>query len=499
MEICHKGVFLQQHWPPQKRSDNRDDYLDCVLNEGARGRILLVDDELSVLKSLRILLEVEGFQVATAASGTEALGRLMNFHFHLVILDLGLPDCSGFDLIDTIFASSNALKIVVVSGQADIETAIRTIKHGAHDYIRKPYAVEELIQSVKNTFQQLFLEQENQRISRELQNTERVYRYLVDNSPDFVFAVNTEGEFTFVNRRVETLLGIAPEALIGRHFAVIVDPQDIDTARFVFSERRVGERASCDVELKLKKKITMNSESADSDVALVVSCSSFGMYSDSSELDATVYLGAYGVARDITERKRSEEAISYRAHHDVLTGLPNRVLLQDRIGVAIKQAERTGLFVAVLFIDLDGFKRINDLFGHASGDAVLQEVGRRLQKCLRSADTLARFGVDEFAVVLPDLQSIENANVIAEKFLKSLRRPFFVEGVELFVTGSIGIAGFPRDGRACEQLLRSADSAMYQVKAFGKDNSAFFCEARSDLEKADRKKNVVSAAVSGTF
>ncbi|MEQ8662169.1 MAG: EAL domain-containing protein, partial [Gammaproteobacteria bacterium] len=178
--------------------------------------------------------------------------------------------------------------------------------------------------------------------------------------------------------------------------------------------------------------------------------------------------------RDITERKRTEASMSFRAHHDLLTRLPNRALLRDRLELAIAHAERNKGRIAVMFLDLDGFKHVNDTCGHATGDRLLQAVAARLRDCLRRGDTLARLGGDEFTLVSPEPGNDAGVRAIAEKILERLGRPFQVDGHNLQLGSSIGIATFPETGRTHDELLRNADAAMYQVKSGGKHGYCFF-------------------------
>jgi diguanylate cyclase (GGDEF)-like protein len=184
--------------------------------------------------------------------------------------------------------------------------------------------------------------------------------------------------------------------------------------------------------------------------------------------------GTYGVARDITERKRADEQITYQAFHDILTDLPNRALFKDRLGLALLQARRNDHQLAVMFIDLDRFKVVNDTFGHAAGDGLLQQVALRLRGCLRRCDTLSRIGGDEFTAVLPELGNPGDAALIAEKFVDCLRQPFVLGGQAVHVSASIGIAMYPLHARSLDELVRSADKAMYHMKSAGKNGYNFF-------------------------
>jgi diguanylate cyclase (GGDEF)-like protein len=178
--------------------------------------------------------------------------------------------------------------------------------------------------------------------------------------------------------------------------------------------------------------------------------------------------------QDISRRKEAEEALLRMATHDTLTGLPNRLLLQDRLAQAIAMAQRGRRQVGVMFIDLDRFKHVNDSLGHEAGDQLIVEIARRLSSALRESDTVARQGGDEFVVVLADLASPDDAALVAAKLLESLFEPLTLCGHEVFPSGSIGIAMYPGDGRDSEALLKAADSAMYRAKAGGGKRFEFY-------------------------
>jgi diguanylate cyclase (GGDEF)-like protein len=190
--------------------------------------------------------------------------------------------------------------------------------------------------------------------------------------------------------------------------------------------------------------------------------------------------GAIGATLDITERKRAEERARSLAYHDTLTGLPNRLVFQDRLALSIAQAHRRGRGLAVLFLDLDRFKVINDSLGHSVGDLLIREVGLRLRSCLREEDTVARLGGDEFTLMLPDISEAVDAVKVASKVLEVLRAPFQIDGHELFVTSSMGISLYPGDGRDPETLVKNADAAMYRAKEQGRDHYQLYTPALND-------------------
>src|SRR5256885_690376 len=180
------------------------------------------------------------------------------------------------------------------------------------------------------------------------------------------------------------------------------------------------------------------------------------------------------VVRDITERTYAEEQIKHLAYHDALTNLPNRLLFKDRVTVALSHAQRDNSRLAVLFLDLDRFKVINDSLGHNIGDQLLQAVAARVHDCVRDSDTLARLGGDEFTLLLPGLIRSDDAAPVAQKILDAVRSPFHIEGREFYISTSIGISLFPEDGSDAETLIKNADTAMYQAKEQGRDNYQLF-------------------------
>ncbi len=299
---------------------------------------------------------------------------------------------------------------------------------------------------------------------------------MVRNSPDLVYLLDRNGCFTFLNDRVETLLGYRREELLGRHYSEIVEPEHLESARRTFDERRTGQRATHNVELKLKNRLRQGSARRFQEQGVWVELTAMGVYEDPRERTREGFVGSYGTARDISERKESEEAINFQAYHDLLTRLPNRALLRDRLSLAIAQAERSKRKLAVMFLDLDHFKEVNDNLGHAMGDRLLKAVASRLQGCLRSGDTLSRFGGDEFMLLLPEVRTRDDVVVIADKILDRLSAPFSIDGHQLYVGASIGIAMYPEAGNREEALIQSADIAMYDVKGSQRMGYQFFSE-----------------------
>lgn len=445
-------------------------------------RLLLVDDEPRLLSSLYELLRVQdSYQLVTATNGAEALAHLSRQQFDLLLLDLRLPDMSGHDIMDFVNAREIDCDVIVMSGEAGIEAAIGALKRGVYDYLRKPYNPPELLKTVENALQKRRLAVENTRIAQRLENSEKMYRYLVDSSPDIIYTLNHEGCFTFVNDRAYQLLGYSREELIGRHYSVLVHEEDQERARYVFNERRVDERASRNVELRLKCNNSAAGDRTFSNTLMTISLNAIGMHVPGGEMSRHEFFGTYGVARDITDRKRAEEMISYQAYHDILTDLPNRILFKDRLGLAVIQAKRKLTELAVMFIDLDRFKLVNDTLGHVKGDELLQQAARRLKECLRKGDTLARHSGDEFTIVLPELRDRADAKAIADKFQEVLQAPFDLDGHVVHISASIGIAVYPCDGDSIEELLRHADIAMYQVKAQGKNGHSFYHPSMQDM------------------
>jgi diguanylate cyclase (GGDEF)-like protein/PAS domain S-box-containing protein len=445
-------------------------------------RLLLVDDEPRLLSSLYELLRDRDYQLVTATCGSEALAQLTRMQFDLVLLDLRLPDMSGHEIMDFMNGKGIDSDVIVMSGDVGIEAAIGALKRGAYDYLRKPYSREELLKTVENALAQRRLAVDNERIAQRLETSERMYRNLVDSSPDIIYTLNQEGQFTFVNDRAYQLLGFTREELLGKHYSVLIHDEDLERARYVFNERggerRVDERASRNVELRLKCKGN-GIERTFSNTLMTMPMNAIGVHMpDQSRQE---HCGIYGVARDITDRKRAEEVISYQAYHDILTDLPNRMLFKDRLGLAVIQAKRKLTELAVMFVDLDRFKLVNDTLGHVKGDELLQQAALRLKECLRKGDTLARQGGDEFTIVLPELRDRTDAKVIAEKFLESLQKPFDLDGHQVHISASIGIAVYPSDGESIDELLRHADIAMYQVKALGKNGHSFYHNSMLDM------------------
>ena len=439
-----------------------------------RPRLLVVDDEPLILEGLTRLLGARDYDVVTAHGGCEALIAIGKQQFDAILLDLGMPDLDGNEVLRFVAERGVDTPVIVVSGDSTIDAAIRALRGGAADFVRKPYEPEELLRRIDNTLRRRQLEMENNHILQRLQQSEKWHRFLVNSSPDFIYTLDCEGRFTFVNDRVESLVGYRSEELLGKHYSLVIHEDDIARAEHIFNERRAGDRSARNIEIRLKCNPGMRRPRPMNGRCKSVELTATGMYDEDASPFEQRFIGSYGVAKDITERKQAEETVHYQAYHDLLTGLPNRALFRDHLGLMLAQAKRTQKPLAVLSLDLDHFKVINDSLGHTIGDEMLLAVGARLRQCLREGDTLARLGGDEFAVLLPTLAAPSDVDHICRKIIQVLSKPVYVKGHEIYVSVSIGACVAPDDGDMIDSLIRQAEIAMYQAKSQGRSRLQFW-------------------------
>ena len=274
-------------------------------------------------------------------------------------------------------------------------------------------------------------------------------------SMDGIGILNERLDITYANDSLAKLYGYpAPEAMLGRNFCELYEPHE--QVRLITS---------------ILPQMHQDGRWRGEATGLRVDNINFPQ---EISLTAIANGGIVCVVRDVTERTYAEEQIKHLAYHDALTNLPNRLLFKDRLSVALSHAHREGSSLAVLFLDLDRFKVINDSLGHNIGDQLLQAVAARIQACVRDSDTVARLGGDEFTILLPRLARSQDVAPVAGKIIEAVRYPFHIEGREFFITTSIGISVYPEDGSDAETLIKNADTAMYQAKELGRDNYQLF-------------------------
>lgn len=289
----------------------------------------------------------------------------------------------------------------------------------------------------------------------------RVFDTILSSSPDLSFTFDLEGRFAYANQAMTTLLGRGIGEITGK-LCADVDLPGADTLQH-----------SIESVIHSKTQVRGEMRYTAGAVATDVYDYIFAPVIDAAgEVEAVV-----GTARNVTDRKATEEQNWRSANYDVLTGLPNRRLFMDRLDIQLRHAARSQCLLALLFIDLDHFKEINDRYGHDAGDSLLRQAASRIQSCVRNEDTVARLGGDEFTVILPDLGSQEHAKFVATGIQRELARPFDIAQPAPQASGSIGVALYPQDGLTVDDLIKSADRAMYLAKQAGRDQFSF-CAAR---------------------
>jgi len=299
-------------------------------------------------------------------------------------------------------------------------------------------------------------------IKEELESSQGQLKAIINHAIDGIITINETGEIQGFNPAAEEIFGYAREETLGCNVKMLLTESSLqdhraDIDHYIHTGQAAGAAGIRGCELTGVRK----------------DGTQFPMELSASEMTLKEHRFFVGIVRDVTERKQIEQQIRHMAHYDFLTGLPNRALFLDQLERAIVLAKRKGYKIGVLFLDLDGFKNVNDTLGHDAGDLLLQEVSRRLKEIVRDSDTVARMGGDEFTFVLNDIGSDENAALVAQKIIAALSLPVQLADKQCHIGGSIGIAIYPDHTSDSGILLRMADVAMYVAKQSGKNTYRF--------------------------
>jgi diguanylate cyclase (GGDEF)-like protein/PAS domain S-box-containing protein len=375
-----------------------------------------------------------------------------------ILLDLFLPDSAGIETFDRLFQAVPHIPILIITAVQNEDTAKLAVQRGAQEYLLNdrldayllPKAVRSMIERTANT-EALFEEKERAQVT-------------LDSIGDAVISTDVAGNVTYLNIVAESLTGWSRQDAAGHPFddvfhiidGVTRNPARNPMAFAVQSNKTVGLTPNC---------ILIRRDGGESPIE------------DSAAPIHDRYghvTGAVMVFHDVSAARATTISMSYLAQHDSLTDLPNRMLLNDRLTEALTLAHRHQRQLAVLFLDVDRFKHINDSLGHMIGDRLLQSIAQRLLACVRESDTVSRQGGDEFVILLSEMAHAWDATICADKILDALRVPHRIDQHEVHVTASIGIVTYPDDGMDAEALMKHADFAMYHAKENGRDNRQFF-------------------------
>ena len=451
--------------------------------ENQKANILVVDDNAGKRLALVSVLESLNQNVITADSGRDALRALLEHEFAVILLDVQMPIMNGFETARLIRSrpQSESTPIIFVTAFSRGETdMVEGYSIGAVDFIFTPIIPEVLrakvsvfvdlyhkIQAIRRHEEHLEILVAQRTAALTLEIAERkqaevAIRKLssaMEKVADSIFITDCNGVIEYINPAFETITGYCRDEAVGQTPRVIKSGKHDEQFYQQIWETLLQGEVYRNVFINRRKDGQLYHEA----VTITPLTDEYGK--------VTHYISS---GKDITESIQTQERLHHLAHHDALTGLPNRVLFVERLKHALQRAERRKHSVAVLFLDMDRFKIVNDTLGHEAGDRLLQAMASRLHACVREGDTVARFGGDEFAGFLSDVASPEDVAIVVSKFLDALAPPFMIDGHELFISGSIGISLYPEDGTDTQTLMKNADSAMYRAKQMGGNTSEFY-------------------------
>jgi diguanylate cyclase (GGDEF)-like protein/PAS domain S-box-containing protein len=441
---------------------------------GAGATILVVDDDAGKRLALSAMLAPLGCEIVEAESGRAALQAVLSETFAVILMDVRMPALDGYATAKLIWqrrqCAQTPIIFVTAFGPDEIETT--GYASGAVDFIFTPI-VRELLQAKVSMFIDLFLKSaELQRsldaitlLNAALRDSEARSRAILQNVADGIVTANEDGLIESFNRSARRLFGYREEEVVGQPLKLIIAPGHRDDCSDVAHPRRRLLDAK-DVPPQPTETVGRRKDG---------SC--FPMEMDMSLMQIGARTFTIGCVRDISACRAYTKAIEHRRLHDDLTGLPNRTLFADRVDRAIASADRSDESCAVLLVDLDEFREINGTLGRNHGDALLKAIAERLRRVLRSSDTVARMGDDEFGILPYGETDVETAAVIAWKVRAAFEHPFVISGHVVDMHASIGIAFFPQHGIVTSDLLRRADLAMHQAKRSGSGLAVFAASA----------------------
>jgi diguanylate cyclase (GGDEF)-like protein/PAS domain S-box-containing protein len=446
-----------------------------------KGIILVVEDNVAFAELLAGTLRDEGYQCHTVSSGASALAWLSCNPVSLLLLDYTLSDMAGEAFVQAMQGQDYQVPFVVVTGRDDSALAVQMIKQGASDFVVKDTALlDRLPVVVAHTLQEAEIMQRLRQAEQALRQSElRLSRaQRIARIGSWEWDIKTNG--LYFSPELFSILGYdgSEIPLLSLEWLYRqINPADIPFVRKTLA-------ATLETGRCLNMTFRVVTKSGDE----IVVASQAELELTSNGFPELVV----GTLLDVTDRTRAEEEIHQLANYDTLTGLPNRNLLHDRLQQAIVQAARAEGSVGVLFLDLDRFKGVNESLGHKAGDQLLRTVADRLRVCVRESDTLARIGGDEFVVILNMVVAEDGISAAAAKILALISEPFIVDGHELYLTASIGVAVYPNDGDNAQVLLKHADLAMYQAKEQDRNNFQFFS---SDLNVKVMERMVLESSL----
>ena len=443
------------------------------------GRILIITnntDDAALLTDVLTMARDGPFQVRCVTRLSAALLIVNKGDIDAILVDLALPDSTGVATFKQLFAVAPRIPMLILSASDEEPSAIKAVDLGAQGFLSKGYFSSSLTpQSLRNIIHRKAVEE---RADKDQARAE----IALNSISDGVICTDVNGNVNYLNAAAETLTGWSKADAYGT------------AVRHVFKLKngKTGQVIRDTVEKVLE---TNKATDLPIDTLLVRKDGSTASIEDSAspihdrEGNLT---GAVIVFHDISIAQALNIKMAHLAQHDFLTNLPNRILLNDRISQAITMARRNETQLALLFLDLDNFKQINDSLGHLAGDLLLKAVAQRLADCVRGSDTVSRQGGDEFIVLLSAGKTEEDVTLIANKILEALAQPYQNATKDLYVTTSIGISTYPNDGLDAEALIKSADTAMYHAKEKGKNNFQFF---RADMNARASERQAIETSL----